>query len=131
MIPAATPERPLHVSDYVTVSTILGDTVYCIGTESEFDWSADHVYNSWTAKSGTKSALDLSLTHATPYSIGVLDPNTIFVGELSISSYIDPEDGIEKWSSDYFNPGSVSCYWHGNKLWTVQAGVCPGHFAMY
>ncbi|MBQ1693041.1 MAG: hypothetical protein II636_08165 [Bacteroidales bacterium] len=129
MFKAASPDSPVHIADNVSVSTINGDTVYCIGTETEFQWGADHSYSSFTVKNGVKTPLTLNLTHNTPYSIGVLNENTIFVGELALSSYED--EGETKWSSDYFNPGSVTCYWHGNKLWTVQAGVCPGHFAIY
>ena len=132
MLDASNPASPQHVSDYVSVSAIYGDTVYCIGTETEFDFSGiDHVYSAWTAKNGTKSSLSLSLNHTAPYSIGVLDENTIFVGELSVYTYKDPETGQDKWATDYFNPGSVSCYWKGIRAWTVQAGVCPGHFAIY
>ena len=132
MLDAANPGSPQHVSDYVSASAIHGDTVYCIGTETEFDFSGiDHVYSAWTVKKGAKSSLSLALTHSTPYSLGVLDENTLFVGEQSVYTYEDPETGQEKWATDYFNPGSVTCYWKGAKLWTVQAGVCPGHFAIY
>jgi hypothetical protein len=38
-------------------------------------------------------------------------------------------------AGDYFNPGTVSCYQLDYndyaKLWSVEAGVCPGHFALY
>ena len=130
MLQASNPDNPAHVADYVSVSAINGDTVYCIGTDTEFDFSGiDHTYKAWTAKKGVKSDLSLSLSHATPYSIGVLDENTIFVGELSVYTYED--EGVEKWATDYYNPGAVTCYWHGNKLWSVQAGVMPGHFAIY
>ena len=132
MLNAANPDSPQHVGDNVSVSAIHGDTVYCIGTKTEFDFSGiDHEYSAWTAKNGVKSSLPLSLTHSTPYSIFVLNENAIFVGEQSIYKYTDPEDGLEKWATDYFNPGSVTCYWKGSKLWTVQAGICPGHFAIY
>lgn len=114
-LPAAYPERSEHVSDYVTAAAICGDTIYCIGTETEFDWSAEsHEYKAWKVKDGTKTDINLGLTETTPYSLCVLDENVIFVGD----------------AGDYFNPGAVSCYWHGNKLWSVQAGVCPGHFAI-
>ena len=130
MIQASNPDSPVHVADCVSASTIHGNTVYCIGTDTEFDFSgADHTYKAWTARNGVKSDLALSLTHSTPYSIGVLNENTIFVGELSVYTYED--EGEEKWATDYYNPGAVTCYWHGNKLWSVQAGVMPGHFAIY
>ena len=38
-------------------------------------------------------------------------------------------------AGDYFNPGTVSCYAldfnDGEKYWSVNAGVCPGHFAIW
>lgn len=102
MFKAASPDSPVHIADNVSVSTINGDTVYCIGTETEFLWGADHSYSSFTVKNGVKTPLTLNLTHNTPYSIGVLNENTIFVGELALSSYED--EGETKWSSDYFNP---------------------------
>ena len=34
-------------------------------------------------------------------------------------------------AGDYFNPGTVSLYKNGRKAWTVTAGVCPGHFAIW
>ena len=132
MIKASAPGSPVHVSDYVTASALYKDegAIYCVGTENEFDYSADHVYSAWVAKDGKKTPLALSLNHAYPYSLGVLDGNTIFVGELAVSSYTD-ENGDQKWSTDYFNPGVLTCYVRGNKFWSVQAGAMPGHFAVY
>ena len=133
MITAANPDSPSHVSDYATVSNICGDTVYCIGTETEFDWTGqvDHKYSAYTVKNGVKTPLTLNLNHATPYSIGVLNENVIFIGELGIYTYTDPEDKLEKIATDYYNPGLVTYYWHGNSVWSVQAGIMPGHFAIY
>ena len=34
-------------------------------------------------------------------------------------------------AGDYFNPGTVSLYNGSGKVWTVTAGVCPGHFAIW
>ncbi|MBQ4189363.1 MAG: hypothetical protein II660_05190, partial [Bacteroidales bacterium] len=68
MFKAASPDSPVHIADNVSVSTINGDTVYCIGTETEFQWGADHSYSSFTVKNGVKSPLTLNLTHNTPYS---------------------------------------------------------------
>ena len=116
MLIAAAPETVLHIADYVSVSAINGDTVYCIGTDSEYDWSgAPHVYESWSVAHGVKKALSLTVSETTPYGLGVLDADTFFVGD----------------AGDYFNPGTVSCYHKGTKLWSVSAGVCPGHFATY
>lgn len=103
------------VADYVSVSALNGDTVHCIGTDSEFDWSAAHVYKAWSVRDGNRKELSLQVTETTPYSLFVLDADTFFVGD----------------AGDYFNPGTVSCYYKGSRRWTVDAGVCPGHFAAY
>lgn len=104
------------MSDYVTVSAILGDTVYCIGTDTEFDWAATtHSYAAWTVKGGTKTAFQLTPDATTLYSLAVLDAETLLLGD----------------AGDYFNPGSVSCYHKGAKIWSVSAGVCPGHYAIW
>ena len=103
------------VSDYVSVSTLFGDTVYCIGTDSEFDWSAAHVYKAWCVQGGNKKDWNLNVAATTLYSLYALDADTFFVGD----------------AGDYFNPGTVSCYYKGAKRWSVDAGVCPGHFAVY
>ena len=104
------------VADYVSVSALCGDTVYCIGTETEFDWSAaSHVYKGWSVQGGNKKEWTLNASATTLYSLFALDADTFFVGD----------------AGDYFNPGTVSCYFKGAKRWTVDAGVCPGHFAAY
>ena len=103
------------VADYVSVSALFGDTVYCIGTDSEFDWSAPHVYKSWSVQGGNKKDWTLNVTTATPYSLYALDADTFFVGD----------------AGDYFNPGTVSCYYKGAQRWSADAGVFPGHFAVY
>ena len=115
MLTASAPASVKHIDDYVSISALSGETVYCIGTDSEFDWSATHVYSAWSVTGGSKKALSLNLTDATPYGLAVLDADTFFVGD----------------AGDYFNPGSVSCYYKGSKKWSVTAGVCPGHFAVY
>ena len=115
MLTASAPASVKHIDDYVSISALSGDTVYCVGTDSEFDWSATHVYSAWSVTGGSKKALSLNLSDATPYGLVVLDADTFFVGD----------------AGDYFNPGSVSCYYKGSKKWSVTAGVCPGHFAIY
>ena len=115
MLTASAPASVKHVDDYVSISALCGDTVYCIGTDSEFDWSAQHVYSAWSVTGGSKKALSLNITETTPYGLGVLDADTFFVAD----------------AGDYFNPGSVSCYYKGSKKWSATAGVCPGHFAIY
>ena len=103
------------VSDYVSVSAILGDTVYCIGTDSEFDWSAVHEYKGFSANGGTKADWNPGVSATTLYSLCAVNADTFLVGD----------------AGDYFNPGSVLCYSKGAKLWSVTAGVCPGHFALW
>ncbi len=109
------PDKSTHIADYVSFSAINGDTVYCVGTDTESDWSAVHEYKAWKVKDGVKTDYTLNLSETSPFSLYVLDDNVLFVGD----------------AGDYFNPGKVSCYWNGNKLWSVQAGVSPGHFAIY
>ena len=115
MLNAATPGTPVHLCDYVSVSAISGDTVYCIGTDSEFDWSAAHVYNAWAVTKGVKRDININVDAAVPYGLTALGADTFFVSD----------------AGDYYNPGTVSCYYKGSKAWTVTAGVCPGHFAVY
>lgn len=108
--------KPVHVGDYVSVSAVCGDTVYCIGTEQEFDWNPDavKVYKSWTARSGEKSGWDSGLYAANPYSLLVLDNDSFFIGD----------------AGDYVNPGTLAFFHDGIKCWQITAGVCPGHFAI-
>ena len=116
MLSEKNPESPVLISDYVTISCLYNDTVYFAGTETEFDWEAtSHTYKAWAVQNGVKSNLYLNLTETSPYSMFALDYNTIFVGD----------------AGDYYNPGVLTCYRKGNKLWAVQAGVSPGHFAVY
>jgi len=116
MLSAAAPDQVKKIADFVSISALNGDTVYCIGTDSEYDWSgAAHVYEAWSVTAGTKKALSLTISETTPYGLGVLDADTFFVAD----------------AGDYFNPGTVSCYYKGTKRWSVTAGVCPGHFATY
>lgn len=105
-----------HIGDYVSVSAVYGDTVYCYGTEQESDWTPGLVktYKSWACKAGETISWSFSPSVSTPYSLLALDADTFFLGD----------------AGDYMNPGSLSCYRKGDKLWTVTAGVCPGHLAV-
>ncbi|MBQ7623603.1 MAG: hypothetical protein IJS66_07695 [Bacteroidales bacterium] len=116
-------EDLLHVS----CAYMLGGRLYCIGTADEFDWISLHTYNVWSvsvnsstgAASITQYPIELS---GTPYGMAVVDAGAgchcLLVGD----------------AGDYFNPGSVSCYQldynDNDRLWSVTAGVCPGHFAV-
>ncbi len=105
-----------HVSDYVSVAAVKDGTVYCVGTEDEFDWSgAPKIWKAFSCKNGTKSALSLPVSATALYGLCALDGSTFLVSD----------------AGDYFNPGTVSLYANGAKAWTVTAGVCPGHFAIW
>ena len=103
------------VTDYASVSTICGDTVYGIGTDTEFDWSVEHVYKAWSVRDGNRSDVFLNVSATALYGLYALDADTFLVTD----------------AGDYFNPGIVACYDKGAKIWSVTAGVCPGHFAVY
>ena len=104
-----------HIEDYVSVSAIYGNTVYCYGTEQEFDWyAASKTYKSWACKSGVKVDWDFKPQATTPYGLFALNNEVFFLGD----------------AYDYYGPGTVSCYKNGSQLWSVVSGVCPGHFAV-
>ena len=107
-------DKVKHVSDYVSVATIHDGTLYCIGAEEEFDWSAPKTWKAFTCKGGNKAALDLDVS-GNPYGLSALGSDAFLVSD----------------AGDYFNPGTVSLYKNGRKAWTVTAGVCPGHFAIW
>ena len=104
-----------HISDYVSVAALYGDTLYCIGNENEFDWSAPKAYKAWKCSGGTKTSWTLPVDATALYSLMAINADAFLVGD----------------AGDYFNPGSISCYNKGSKRWTVTAGVCPGHFAIW
>ena len=104
-----------HIADFVSVSSINDGTVYCIGAEEEFDWAATKTWKAWSCKNGTKTDFSLSVSATTLYSLCAVSNSTFLIGD----------------AGDYFNPGSVSLYNNGSKVWTVTAGVCPGHFAIW
>ena len=109
-------DKVKHVSDYVSVAAIHDGTLYCIGAEEEFDWSASKTWKAFSVKDGTKAAFSISIDGGTtPYGLFALGTDAFVVGD----------------AGDYFNPGTVSLYKNGRKAWTVTAGVCPGHFAIW
>jgi len=103
------------MGDYASVCTVKGGSVYCIGNENEFDWQAAAKLSTWKCSDGKVSTWAPGIEGGTPYGICVIDDNNVLIGD----------------AGDYFNPGSVSLYSKGSKAWTVTAGVCPGHFAIY
>ena len=103
------------ISDFVSLAAVNDGTLYCIGSEDEWDWSgAPKTWKAFSCKGGTVSAFNLAVG-GVPYGLFALDGNTFLVGD----------------AGDYFNPGEVSLYSNGSKVWTVTAGVCPGHFAIW
>ncbi len=117
----------------VTCSAMAGNTVYCIGTENEFDWSAPRSYSLWSFRvedyESGKGHFTLypDPVPGTPYGLAVLEKPSSSGADEPHPYFIIGDAG------DYFNPGTVSCYdWSaGGKLWEVTAGVCPGHFAIW
>lgn len=108
-----------HLSDYVSVAAMLDGKLYCIGSEQESDWSgALKTWKAFTCEGDTKGAfkvIDINLpVSGNPYSLCALGGDTFLIGD----------------AGDYFNPGTVSLYKNGSRVWTVTAGVCPGHFAI-
>ena len=108
-------DNATKVSDYVSISASDGDAIYFVGTDSEYDWNAtSHVYKAYSVKNGTRAEITLPVS-GTPYGLAAINSTTFMVAD----------------AGDYYNPGTVSCYSNGTKVWTVTAGVCPGHFAIY
>lgn len=105
-----------EVSDYVSVCAFRGRTVYCYGTDQEFDWSAEDIrYSSWKCTDGVKEAWTFAPEVTTPYCLLSVSEDVFLLGD----------------AGDYFNPGTLSCYDRGERVWTVGAGVCPGHIAIW
>ena len=104
-----------HVSDYVSVAAMHDGTLYCIGAEEEFDWSAPKTWLSFSCYEGKKSSSNLRMSGTNPYGLCALGGGAFLVGD----------------AGDYFNPGTVSLYNGSGKVWTVTAGVDPGHFAIW
>ena len=127
--PAADPTQVIQVKStsdefaHVSASCQLGDEIYCVGTgDDEFDYYAAHSYYVWSVEGNRATHYPIRLS-GNPYGIQVLKD------DLSLSFLMVGDAG------DYFNPGTVSCYrldHNSNEmLWSVTAGVCPGHFALY
>lgn len=129
VFPASNPEQVTLVArdflkhTHVSCSFMLGDTVFCIGTENEFAFDQKHVYVVWSYNA-VKEKLTLYPVDlgGVPYGMGVVEDDmgflTLLVGD----------------AGDYWNPGTVSCYRlfdAHDKVWSVTAGVCPGHFAVW
>lgn len=104
-----------HIADYVSVASMYDGTLYCLGSEQEFDWSgARKRWQAFSCNAGSKSSFSLNISND-PYGLCALGSDTFLVTD----------------AGDYFNPGTVSLYKGGSKVWTANAGVCPGHFAIW
>lgn len=129
MFPASAPEQVTHIEwhaikhTHVSCSYALGDEVFCIGTENEFDFGAAHTYVLWSYNAvKDKFTLYPMTLGGVPYGMGVVE-DTMGFRSLLLGD-----------AGDYFNPGTVSCYRlydQHDKVWSVTAGVCPGHFAVW
>lgn len=103
------------VADYASYVAFRDDTVYCIGNENEFDYYSAPSTVTWTCKNGSKEAWSINLDGVNPYALAALPGGSFVIAD----------------AGDYVNPGSVSLFTDGAKKWTVSAGVCPGHFAIW
>ncbi len=103
------------VSDYASYCAIGGDTVYCIGNENEFDYYAPANWSTWKCRNGVKEAWNIQLDGTSPYALAALPDGYFAIAD----------------AGDYYNPGTVSLFFGNSKKWTVTAGVCPGHFALW
>ena len=129
MFPASAPEQVTHIEwhaikhTHVSCSYALGDEVFCIGTENEFDFGAAHTYVLWSYNAvKDKFTLYPMTLGGVPYGMGVVE-DTMGFRSLLLGD-----------AGDYFNPGTVTCYRLydlQDKVWSVTAGVCPGHFAVW
>lgn len=102
------------VADYASIVAFDGETVYCIGNENEFDYTAAAVWNLWKCKDGVKSDWNLALGNVAPYGLAALPGGDFIVSE-----------------SDYTNPGTINYFHGGAKVWSVTTGINPNHFAVY
>lgn len=112
-------ESAQKISDYVTAAACCGNSVYCIGTEQEWDYSAiSKQYDAWSCTDGIFTAWNFDVGNiVTPYGLCILD--------TSGDAWLIADAG------DYFNPGSVSYYYKGTFVGKAAAGVMPGHFGIW
>ena len=129
MFPSSAPEQVARIEwsaikhTHVSCSFALGDEVFCIGTENEFSFEEKHVYVLWSYNAvKNKFTLYPVTLVGVPYGMAVVEDDmglrTLLLGD----------------AGDYFNPGTVTCYRLydlQDKVWSVTAGVCPGHFAVW
>lgn len=102
---------------HCSVAAIDGTRLFVMGTSDEYNWSAtSHKWYLWTVDQGVVNDETFAFDGKTPYGLYA------FHERLAVADAVD-----------YVNPGTVSLYdlSKGKKLWTVRAGVCPGHFAAW
>ena len=103
------------VSDYASITAQCGNRVYCLGNNNELDWNAAADFTAWYASDGSKGgSLELNLGSVYPYHWYFLSQDTILISD----------------ALDYTLPGKVHCFHNGELIWSITAGVCPGHFAV-
>ena len=103
------------VSDYASYCAIGGDALYCIGNENEFDYYAPANWSTWKCRNGVKEAWTIQLDGTNPYALAALSDGCFAIAD----------------AGNYYEPGTVSLFKGGTRQWSVSAGVCPGHFALW
>lgn len=103
------------VSDYAAYTAIGGNTVYCFGNENEFSYSEPADWKAWKCRNGVKEEWNIQPGDIAPYGLTALPDGSIIIAD----------------AGDFFNPGKVSLFSNGVMKWTVPAGVCPAHFAIW
>lgn len=105
----------------VSVATMDADGFFwALGNDTEFDWSAAHTWYLWSSNALSSPAVGYY-------------PDFTFSGSVPYGLFVDGSDVYVADAGDYYNPGTLSLYQSGSyqKQWTVTAGVCPGHFAIW
>ena len=104
--------------DYVTAVSVLGQTVYGIGTENEYLWNEPKEYFAWsfTLLGGYKKLSSPTMTG-------------MYLSDLCVLSVGDNYLWMVTDKGDCVNPGRLDFYWKGEKAWSTMTGICPGRFA--
>ena len=103
------------LSKYVSVLVQRSENFFWFGTEDEFDWEHPKTWKAWYWGKGAKAEVSFPFDGLTPYGLYMPSDYCYLVAD----------------AGDYFNPGTLTMVNHGQKKWTVTAGVCPGHFAVW
>jgi len=115
-------EEGTDIGCNVSVSAMEADGFFwAIGNDTELDWSVTtHDWYFWGFNSLTGDTV-------------VWRPDFSFTGKVPYGLFVDNSDIYIADAGDYFNPGTLSLYQGVSfqKSWTVTAGVCPAHFALW